>query len=108
MSDTWIDAGPADAVTPGDVVRFDHGDRTFAIYRDDDGTLYATDGLCTHGKVHLADGFVSGQIIECPKHNGCFDFRTGQPKRKPITVALKTYSVRSDNGRIFLNPQPNG
>lgn len=106
MTAPWIDAGAESDLTPGDVVRFDHGDRTFALYRDTDGALYATDGLCTHGKVHLADGFVAGTTIECSKHNGCFDFRTGAAKRKPVTIPLKTYRISSDQGRILLDPTP--
>ena len=35
------------------------------------------DGLCTHAKVHLADGALVDGQIECPKHNGRFDARTG-------------------------------
>jgi hypothetical protein len=44
-----------------------------AIYRSADATLYATDGICTHGNTHFANGFVKGTLIECPKHNGRFD-----------------------------------
>ena len=39
-----------------------------------DDEYYATDGLCTHEQVHLADGLVMDNIIECPKHNGRFDY----------------------------------
>ena len=74
MSETWIDACAADDIDEEDVIRFDHGGATFALYRTDDDRYFATDGLCTHEKVHLADGLVMGSIIECPKHNGRFDF----------------------------------
>ena len=69
----WIEACEADEVEEEDVIRFDHGGRTFAIYRLDDDEYFATDGLCTHEQVHLADGLVMDDIIECPKHNGRFD-----------------------------------
>jgi Na+-transporting NADH:ubiquinone oxidoreductase subunit F len=29
---------------------------TYAVYRDEEGNLYATDGFCTHGNTHLSDG----------------------------------------------------
>ena len=35
MSD-WVDACDADEIDAEDVIRFDHGDRTFAIYRSPD------------------------------------------------------------------------
>src|SRR3954452_1624514 len=66
----WVDACAADDIDEEDVIRFDHGGRTFAIYRTDDDRYFATDGLCTHEQVHLADGLLMGTIIECPKHNG--------------------------------------
>ena len=52
---------------PEDVVRFDHGGRTYAIYRTADDRYFATDGLCTHEKVHLADGFVDGHDHRMPE-----------------------------------------
>lgn len=39
-----------------------------------------TDGLCTLEKVHLSDGLVMEYKIECPKHNGVFDYRTGDAR----------------------------
>jgi 3-phenylpropionate/trans-cinnamate dioxygenase ferredoxin subunit len=103
MSD-WIKACKADDIEPEDVMRFDHGDRTFAIYRTTDDKFYATDGLCTHQRVHLADGFVMGNIIECPKHNGRFDYTSGQAKGAPVCVNLKTYPVKVEGGEIFFQP----
>ncbi len=42
-------------------------------------------------------------LIECPKHNGRFDFRTGQARRAPACVALQTYPVRVQEGRVLVN-----
>lgn len=103
MSDgIWVTACRVDDVEPEDVIRFDHAGRTFAIYRTEDDAWYATDGLCTHEKVHLADGLVIGVVIECPKHNGRFDLRTGEAKGAPVCVDLQTYPVRVANGVVLL------
>ena len=102
MSDQWIKACKTEDIEPEDVLRFDHGDRTYAIYRTTDGQFYATDGLCTHQAVHLAGGFVMGNIIECPKHNGRFDFTTGQAKGAPVCVNLKTHPVKVEGGDVFI------
>ena len=77
MSD-WIDVCAAGEIDVEDVIRFDHGGRTFAIYRGPADDYFCTDGLCTHEHAHLADGLVTDHVIECPKHNGRFDYRTGQ------------------------------
>ncbi len=98
----WIDACATSDIEAEDVMRFDHGGRTYAIYRSPDDSYYSTDGLCTHENVHLAEGFVIGTIIECPKHNGRFDYRTGVAKGAPVCVNLKTYPVKVEAGRILI------
>jgi 3-phenylpropionate/trans-cinnamate dioxygenase ferredoxin component len=103
MSELWIEAGAAGAIGKDDVLRFDHDGRTFALYRTADDRYYATDGLCTHAKVHLADGFVLDHLIECPKHNGRFDYTTGAAQGAPACVNLKTWPVKVEAGKIFLN-----
>lgn len=102
MSDTWIKVCGTNDIEPEDVLRFDHGDRTFAIYHAPDGKFYATDGLCTHAKVHLADGFVMDNLIECPKHNGCFDYTNGKAKGAPACVDLKTYPTKVEGDTVFV------
>ena len=57
----WIEACAAGDVDEEDVIRFDHAGRTFAVYRSPDDEYFATDGLCTHEHVHLADGLGSGK-----------------------------------------------
>ena len=99
----WIDACGADEIEHEDVLRWDHAGRTFAIYHGADGTFYCTDGLCTHEQVHLADGLVMDFEIECPKHSGLFDYRTGKAKRAPVCVDLGTYPVRVEGGRVLVN-----
>jgi MocE subfamily Rieske [2Fe-2S] domain protein len=99
----WAEVCASGFLKKEDVIRFDHEEKTFAIYRAADGKLYATDGICTHGNAHLADGFVSGTLIECAKHNGRFDIIDGSPRRHPACVGLKTYKVREHDGKIFFD-----
>ena len=99
----WIEVCASADLGPADVIRFDHGKKTYALYRDSDGKLYATDGICTHGNTHLADGLVKGKIIECPKHNGRFNLHDGSPARAPVCRGLATYPLEERNGRLHLN-----
>ncbi|NGO52324.1 MocE family 2Fe-2S type ferredoxin [Allomesorhizobium camelthorni] len=98
----WIVACAVDDVDEEDVIRFDHGGRTFAIYRSPDDEFFATDGLCTHEKVHLADGLVMDDIIECPKHNGRFNYKTGAARGAPACVNLQTYPVKVVAGKVMI------
>ncbi len=98
----WIDACARDDVDLEDVIRFDHGGRTYAIYRSPEDEFFATDGLCTHEQVHLADGLVMDHLVECPKHNGQFDYTTGAARRAPVCVNLATYPVRVEGDRVLI------
>jgi MocE subfamily Rieske [2Fe-2S] domain protein len=99
----WIEICAAADLGRADVIRFDHGHKTYALYRDADGALHATDGFCTHGNTHLADGLVKGKLIECPKHNGRFNLADGAPVRPPVCRGLVTYPLEERAGRLRLN-----
>jgi len=101
-TEVWTRACKVDDLDKEDVLRFEHGARTLAIYRTADDRFFATDGLCTHEQADLTGGLVMGTIIECPKHNGRFDFVTGKAKRVPARIDLKTYRVRVENGTVFV------
>ena len=99
----WIEVCAADDIDAEDVIRFDHEGRTYAIYRSPEDTYHATDGLCTHEKIHLADGLVMDNVIECPKHNGRFDYKSGQALGAPVCVNLRTYPVKVEGGKVLIN-----
>ncbi|NBZ87175.1 MocE family 2Fe-2S type ferredoxin [Stagnihabitans tardus] len=99
----WVTACALDDIDTEDLVRWDHDGRTFAIYRDTKGAVFATDGLCTHENVHLCDGLVIGDQVECPKHNGRFDYKTGEAKRLPCTARLKTWATRVVDGNVEID-----
>jgi 3-phenylpropionate/trans-cinnamate dioxygenase ferredoxin subunit len=98
----WIAACDEGEVDEEDVIRFDHGGRTIAVYRSPDDEYFATDGFCTHEQAHLADGLVMDDIIECPKHNGRFNYKTGQAKGAPACINLKTYPTRVEGGKVMI------
>lgn len=102
----WIEVCTIAEIELEDVKRFDHSGKTFAIYRSPENDFFATDGLCTHEKIHLADGLVMDHTIECPKHNGSFDYRTGEALAPPVCVDLQVYPVRTENGSIFIKLEP--
>ncbi|WP_438480692.1 NADH:ubiquinone reductase (Na(+)-transporting) subunit F [Oleiharenicola lentus] len=102
-SDGWIEVCAAADLGQEDVIRFDHRRKSYALIRNAAGVLHATDGFCTHGNVHLSDGWVKGDFIECPKHNGRFFLADGSPARAPICRGLGTYPIEERAGRLWLN-----
>lgn len=85
----------------GDVREAQIGTTVLAIYRID-GAFYATEGICTHAYAHMAEGYVEGDIIECPYHGGSFEIRTGKAVALPCTHALKTFPVRIDGDGVLV------
>lgn len=101
MNDSsWIRVCDENEVAVEDLARFDSGDETFAIVHTKDGRWSVIDGLCTHGRAHLADGFVHGSVVECPKHNGRLDALTGEPKASPVRVGVRAYATRVVDGHV--------
>lgn len=77
---------------PGEVVRLDVVPPV-AVFRTDDGALFAIDDTCTHQDASLADGWLEGCAVECPLHESRFDLRTGQVDRPPAKRPVRTHRV---------------
>jgi nitrite reductase/ring-hydroxylating ferredoxin subunit len=89
----WVKVAARSALAEGAMVGVEVGDLQIALYNVD-GEIYATDNTCTHAFAMLTDGFLDGDIIECPLHGGCFKVQTGEGQGAPITEDIKTYPVR--------------
>lgn len=99
----WVEACGIDDVDKEDVIRWDHEGRAIALYRSPDGEYFATDGLCTHEHVNLANGLVMDDIIECPKHNGRFNYKSGRALAAPVCVDLRTYPTKVQGGKVYVD-----
>ena len=98
---SWVDALSADELPTDDVIGVVIAGRDIALYTVGDA-VYATDNTCTHGQARLCDGFLDGHEIECPLHQGKFDVRDGTPTCEPVTEALRSYPVKIDGQRVYL------
>ncbi|MCO4865453.1 non-heme iron oxygenase ferredoxin subunit [Cupriavidus sp. WGlv3] len=102
MNQTWTEAAPLASVPLDDVVAIEVQGKDIALYSVD-GEVYATDNLCTHGHARLCDGFLDGHEIECPLHQGKFDVRSGAAVCAPVTESIRTYPVRIERDKVFLD-----
>ena len=98
----WIDACAADDIENEDLIGFEHEGKKYVIYRSPDDEYFCTDGLCTHEQVDLADGLVVDYLVECPMHNGRFDYRSGAAQGAPVCVDLQTYPTKVEAGRVMV------
>ncbi|HPY41712.1 MAG TPA: non-heme iron oxygenase ferredoxin subunit [Thiolinea sp.] len=102
MSENWIDALALDAVPEGDVVAVNLAGKEVAVY-EVEGKIYATDNICTHGHARLSDGFLEGEEIECPLHQGRFNVCTGKALCAPLNQDIKIYPVKLEGDRVFIS-----
>ena len=109
MSDMqWKNAVALDDLrSAGGMVGLTIGEQDFAIYLVED-EVYATANTCTHGNARLSDGYLIGELIECPMHQGLFDVRTGAVMGPPCTEAIRTFPVRIEDGIISIGFGPIG
>ncbi|MCZ8105069.1 MAG: Rieske 2Fe-2S domain-containing protein [Burkholderiales bacterium] len=99
----WIKACSILQFAQQQIIRFDYGSDTFAIFKSPDGDFFATAGYCTHERAHLADGNVYGFEIECPRHLGAFDYRTGEAILAPACIDLRTFAVRIEGEDVLID-----
>jgi nitrite reductase/ring-hydroxylating ferredoxin subunit len=98
---TWQATVPASDLEQYGVAQAVIGGLKIALYAVD-GEYYATADLCTHGAASLADGYLDGDLIECPLHQGTFNVKTGAAVGAPCTVAIKTFPVKLEDGLLHV------
>jgi NAD(P)H-dependent nitrite reductase small subunit len=77
------------------------GELEIAVFNID-GEFYAIDDVCTHAFASLSEGFVEGDVIECPLHSGRFDIKTGKAVGAPCEVDVRAYPVRREDDAILV------
>lgn len=78
------------------------GDTEVAVFRVDD-EFFAIDDLCSHAEASLAEGDQYGYIIECPRHGGRFDVRTGKAMHFPAFSPVRTFPVKVEDGAVYID-----
>ena len=97
----WVDVAPADAVPRGEYRVFDVDDTPIAVFNVE-GELFAIHDICTHDGEVLTGGPVEGTEIVCPRHGARFSLRTGEVLAPPAYEPVRTYGIRIEGGRLWL------
>ncbi len=102
MSDSnWIEVCRTNDIEMDDVYEFIHDEKVYGIFRIEKG-FFAIDGLCSHEKASLIDGYVHDDIVECPKHNARFQITTGKALKRPACTDLDTYELKVEDSLIKI------
>lgn len=90
-------------VREGQVHKAKIGKKEFALIRKD-GNLYCLDGICTHEGGPLGEGTLVDGWLECPWHQGHFDYKTGDvdPETDWVTPT-KTHKTKVEDGVIYID-----
>jgi len=71
-----------------------------AVFKVGDA-YYVTQDACTHGPGSLCEGYVDGEEIECPFHQGKFSIITGAPTAAPCTAPLRIWKTLLRDGQVM-------
>jgi nitrite reductase/ring-hydroxylating ferredoxin subunit len=67
------------------------------------GEFYAIDNICTHAYACLTDGYLEGDVLECPLHGGRFEIRSGRALGGIVTEDLRRFAVRVEGDAVFVS-----
>jgi nitrite reductase/ring-hydroxylating ferredoxin subunit len=98
----WTRVAALSELPTGTMICVQSAGEPIAIYHLEDGTICATDAVCSHQYALLTDGFLDGDMVECPLHAALFDVRTGKAQCEPAETDLRVYEVRTEGADIFL------
>ncbi|MFK7159543.1 Rieske (2Fe-2S) protein [Marinospirillum sp. MEB164] len=69
------------------------------------GAVHAVENACSHDGRSFEGGCIEGDgLLVCPRHGARFCLRTGKALTPPAYTDLETYSVKEEEGRIFIQP----
>lgn len=95
----FLKVAKVDDIKQGQVKTFGVDGRQIALCNVE-GTYFAIQDLCTHDGGPLGEGELMDHEIECPRHGGRFDVRTGEVAALPPMFPIKTFPVRVEGDEI--------
>lgn len=99
---TWQKLAESSEIQEGEGFAASAGTRHIAIFKVE-GSVYACEGMCSHGHAFLAEGYVEGDEVECPMHAGRFNIRTGKALCAPARVDIATFPVEVRDGGVYVD-----
>ena len=98
----WVDVASRAELARQHLMEIGAGGVAMLLY-DIGGGAYATAAVCPHHAAWLSQGGVDGDLVNCPRHQGQFHVPTGRKTRGPECPDLRTYPVRVEDGRVWVN-----
>jgi 3-phenylpropionate/trans-cinnamate dioxygenase ferredoxin subunit len=96
----WVEVAAADELAIGEMKAFRHGAGRLLLVRAEDG-YHVIDEMCTHEDYSLALGCIKGTRIKCSLHGSYFDLVSGAALDEPAELPLRTYPVKTEQGKVW-------
>ena len=90
-----------DEVAPGTMLMV-QVDGTAILLVNLDGTIHATQGVCSHEYFELDRGFLTGGSLTCALHLSRFDLDSGEALDPPADQPIARYDCVVEDGRVQL------
>lgn len=98
----WKEAATESEFTDTDRKLVDFGgEKQVGLFKLDDG-YFAISAWCSHQKASLMHGERDGHELMCPLHGARFDVRTGKHLSMPAVRPVARYSVKVEDGKIYI------
>lgn len=102
MANEFVAVAKTSEIPVGEFKPVEVAGRRVLVCHTDSG-FYVIDDTCTHDDGPLADGFLDGNAIECPRHGARFDVTTGKVLCLPAAVGIAAYPVRVDGDEVKVS-----
>ncbi|SFU09328.1 non-heme iron oxygenase ferredoxin subunit [Paraburkholderia aspalathi] len=98
----WIKAICTADIAAGECQGVELNGIEIAIYNVD-GRFHATSNICTHQKAYLTEGYLDGEFIECPLHQGRFNVVTGDADGAPVTQPVRVFPIVVEGTDVLID-----
>jgi len=102
MAENFLSVAKTSEISVGEFKQVVVEGKPLLICHTADG-FFAIEDTCTHDDGPLADGWLEGDAIECPRHGARFDVKTGKVLCLPAAVPIKSYPVKIEGDEIEVS-----
>jgi nitrite reductase/ring-hydroxylating ferredoxin subunit/DMSO/TMAO reductase YedYZ heme-binding membrane subunit len=103
-ADEWVLVENHASIPDGRARMMQVGKESIAVFNND-GLYSAVHNVCKHQNGPLAEGKIVNGCITCPWHGYQYKTEDGCSP-EPFTEKLATYLLKSENGKLYVNPKP--
>ena len=79
--------------------------RNVAVFKEPDGSFFATEYSCKHQNWDLTTGKLEGDLVTCPRHQWVYNVRTGECLTHDSTC-LRRYGTKVEGEDVFVTLTP--